>query len=143
MRRFLPRLVLFAVFLWCLAQLGREVERYHHSTADPLGHGEVAKWRLGEGRPEALRDFLTPIATGVPANRVVVFASGTGSETQDFFLTYWVAYFLPRHRVIPLSHPRAQQMGQVLAAYNTELEHPRIREAKRSPSGVIYRVMPP
>ncbi|MEM7481548.1 MAG: hypothetical protein AAF481_10265 [Acidobacteriota bacterium] len=140
---FLRKLVLLLALVWCVFGLAREVETYRQAVADPTGSGEVAFWRLGQVRPEALRFFLEAATVEVPEMSVVVFATGTGSETQDYFLTFWAAYFLPEHRVIPLDHPEAQRAGEYLLAYNTEIDHPRLREIYRSWSGVTYRIRTP
>jgi hypothetical protein len=73
----------------------------------------------------------------------VVFVTGDGGGDPEFFQSLWAAYLLPRHRVIPLSHPRARRDGEYLAAYRTTIANPRAVAPRWLPGGALYRIQPP
>lgn len=138
----LPALALIA--LWALAGLGVETVRTIREGAAG-GRREVVFWRLGTPPPARLAEFLEPVGEAVPEGSVVVFATGSegGGGDAEFFQSLWAAYVLPRHRVVRLARPAARTEGEYLAAYGTEIEHPRLVELDRPPGGVLYRILPP
>lgn len=138
--RFLA-LVLLAV--WALAALAIETADALSGLADEPVRRGVFFWRMGTEDPARLAAFLEPVGAEVPPGGLVVFATGDGAGDPEFFQRLWAAYLLPRHRVIGLSHPRARAEGEYLAAYGTEVDHPRAAAPRRLPGGVLYRVLPP
>lgn len=133
------------IALWALAGLAVEASRTVREGSSGGGRREVMFWRPGTPPPERLAGFLEPVGAAVPAGSVVVFATGTngGGGDAEFFQGLWAAYLLPRHRVVRLAQPAARTEGEYLAAYGTEIEHPRLVELDRPPGGVLYRILPP
>jgi len=137
-------LLLAGLAAWALAGLGIETARtIAAGTADRAGEPPTAFWRPGTAPPARLAAFVEEVGEAVPAGSVVVFATGDGGGDPEFFQSLWAAYLLPRHRVIPLAHPRARAEGDYLAAYRTAIDHPRAVAPRRLPGGVLYRIAPP
>lgn len=138
-------LLLAGLTAWALAGLGIETARtIAAGTADDVGERvPIVLWRFGTAPPARLAAFVEEVGEAVPAGSVVVFATGDGGEGPEFFQSLWAAYLLPRHRVIPLAHPRARVEGDYLAAYRTAIDHPRAVAPRRLPGGVLYRIAPP
>jgi len=121
-----------------------EVDALRRAAAAPPNPGVVGQWRLATPRAEAFGHWVTKMGPQVPQGAVVVFTSSTGSTTQDFFLTLWAAYHLPRARVIPLQHPQAWKTGEYLLAYDTTVDETpdgrRLSVTAADHVGVLYRI---
>jgi hypothetical protein len=138
-------LLLAGLAAWALAGLGVETARTAAAgtAGDAAERAPTAFWRLGTVPPARLAAFLEGVGAAAPAGSVVVFATGDGGGDPEFFQSLWAAYLLPRHRVIPLAHPRARIDGDYLAAYRTAIDHPRAVAPRELAGGVLYRIAPP
>lgn len=141
----LPRLAshaaLLVLALWTLSGCVIEVRQAiaERTAGRPLG---FSRWQLDTPQSDRLIAFASAVGEQVPAGSVIAFATGAGRGDAEFFQSLWLAYELPRHRVIRLSHRRAAQEAEFLAAYGPRVEHPRLGEAQPLPGGWLYPVRP-
>jgi hypothetical protein len=143
------RLAAAAVLAWLTVAFTATLVGFGHQVAAPPHPASVALWRLGTPPAEAMGTVLADLAPHLAANQVVVFTSGSGVPSREFFLARWAAYFLPRQRVIGLSNPRAAAHGDVLLAYGPRPAPPRVggrwvgAELARNYGARLFRLAPP
>jgi hypothetical protein len=142
------QLAVAALAAWALAGLGVETARTVREGAaggdgGPGEDGPVILWRMGTAPPARLAAFAEAVGAAAPPGSVVVWVTGDGEGDPEFFQSLWAAYLLPRHRVIPLAHPRSRLDGEYLAAYRTVIDHPRAAAPRWLPGGALYRILPP
>lgn len=137
----LPALLL----LWSAWALGVETTSFAAGLRRPADSGAVAEWRLATRGAEGLGAFLTVVDRHLPADHVVLFDSHLDIPGQQYFLTLWAAYYLPRQRVIHRTRPGAWQAADYVVLYNSRYDAAQraargLTEVFRHPSGVLYRV---
>ena len=142
MVRKLPVALLLAAVAWLAWGFAVETRAAVAALAAPPAPEAVWSWRLGDPGPARLAAFFAAVDRAVPAGSVVALATGTGSADQDFFLSLWAAYDLPRQRVILLSRPEAPHVAGFVAAYGTTLNDPRYEPVLAEAGGTLYRVRP-
>lgn len=142
LRQIAGALLLAWIAFWFLA----EVNALRRDTASPPNPGIVAHWGLSTPRAQGFGYWVAKMRPEIPAGAVVVLTSSTGNREQDFFLTLWAAYHLPRHRVIGTEHPEAWTRGEYLLAYDTKVETApdgrRLSVVAEDHVGVLYRIDP-
>jgi hypothetical protein len=156
----IPRQPVLALALaavgWLAWGFGREVRTAVAAIGSPPEPGVVWRWRFGDPGPTALGHFLADVGREIPPGVVVALATATGSADQDHFLRQWVAYHLPRHRVIlldrwpappaasavPAPAAGAPPAADYVLAYGTRRDEPWLAEVAARPQGALYRVLP-
>lgn len=141
MPRALRFAALVALTLWSVGGCAVEVGRELAEGAAELPQA-FSRWRFDTPQADRLTAFATAVGERVPEGSVVAFATGGGRGEAEQFQSLWVAYTLPRQRVIRLSHPRAARQADFLAAYGPRVEHPRLGPPERLPGGWLYPVSP-
>ena len=142
--RLLPAAVLLVLLAWSGWALAVEVRDFAATLGEPQRSGAVAGWRLANPNAEGLGAFLSLVDRHLPDDRVVVLDSHLESGDQQFFLTLWAAYYLPRQRVISRDHPRAGEAAHYVITYISHLDPAQrarrgLTEVLRHPSGALYR----
>lgn len=142
--RSLPAVLLALLLAWSGWALGTELTTFAAALGRPHQAGGVEKWRLATRGAEGLGAFLAVVDGHLPDDRVVVFDSHLENPGQQFFLSLWAAYYLPRQRVLNRNHPRARQAGEYVILYNARLDAAQraergLTEVFRHTSGVLYR----
>lgn len=130
------------LLVWCCWAFGAEVLVFAREYRRPPDSPQPAEWRLPSDGARELALFLEQARSELSPVSVVIAATGQGSEADPFFLCQWMAYLLPRHRVMCLSHPLAATAGEYLIAYQGPIDHPRLTEIYRHRLGRVYRVEP-
>ncbi len=130
-----------ALLLWTAAGFAVEAARFAAAPAAPRS-GSVADLRLGMPGARGLELFCDQVAPRLGPGDVVAFTGGSTNPLQEDFFALWGAYLLPRQRVLALRDPRAPQLAEWVAAFDTRLDLPRLEEVERFPGGVLYRVRP-
>ena len=102
------------------------------------GSGVVARWRLGEERPESLRRFLADVDRATYPGSVLAFDPELEPAEERFYLTLWAAYFLPGKEVIAASRPDALREAHYLVTYNHHRAPPGAERVVLHPSGSVY-----
>lgn len=141
--RTLRRAALAILVAWAGWSLAVETVRLSREVRRPPNSGTVAEWRLSTPRSESLGRFLAAMDAALPPDRAVAFASGETIPGQDFFLSLWAGYFLPRHRVVRYQPGLDLDRVDYVVVYNDEMEDPRLREVARHFSGSLYEVVEP
>ena len=57
-------------------------------------------WRLGSAPVEEWRKFLEAVGQRVPLGTQILMDAPTLDPADEFFLSMWCAYYLPRHEVV-------------------------------------------
>lgn len=102
------------------------------------GSGVVARWRLGEERPESLRRYLEDVNRATYPGSTIAFDPEVDSADQRFYLTMWVAYFLPQKHVISTGHPEALEAADYLVTYNHYRGPPEAKRVFLHSSGAVF-----
>lgn len=143
MLKTVSRLALGLLLAWSafafLAELNEALggyDRRESYRSDPI------RWRSGTLQVRILEQCLAEAREIVPKGSVVVFASQPGPAQADFYRWRWAAYSMPEHDVVPLSDPRAGEIGQYLITHRLPIEHPRAELAKSLTGCKLYRVKP-
>lgn len=140
LRRVPAALLLAWIGVWFVV----EADALRRAAAAPPDPGAVGEWRLSTPRARAFGAWVEGMAPRLQPGAVVVLTSSTGSTTQDFFLTLWAAYHLPRQRVVPLDHHAAWNAGDYLLAYDTTFDRPpqgrRLALVAADHGGALYRI---
>jgi len=137
-RRFAVWALLGVLGTWTGIAFVSEQWRALESLRSRYGSGVVARWRLGEERPESLRRFLADVDRATYPGSVLAFDPELEAADQRFFLTLWAAYFLPGKQVISGSHPDALREAQYLVTYNHHRAPPGAQRVVLHPSGSVY-----
>lgn len=140
-RRRRVALVLGAALLaWTAALFAVASVRFVDRVAGPPRPVGVMGWNPGEYASNRLARLLAAVEPRLPSGSVVLISAGHERRGEEFFLSLWAAYHLPRHRVIGAHHPGAAA-GEYLVVFDAPPEAPAGGEALlRHPLGTLYRL---
>lgn len=145
--------ILAAALIWALVAFGQEMVAV--ARGQPLGTGAPpSSWTLGSPAVESLARTLAPLDRTLPAGRRVALASDL-LPAEDFFLSMWCAYLLPRHDLVRAFHQPSLPRARVLITFGAPVEEldlgavaPRttplaVPGRKAPPALFLYRLAPP
>jgi len=138
LRRRLAAVAGAALLLWAAAGFGAELAYLKWPPEHALRRWGVAAWMPNHAAPAALRDLLAGFEPHIPPGSAVVVTGGEEWGATNFFVALWAAYYLPRHRVIPVRGAGITGRGEYWVAIGTELHRPGLEEVARRPPGILY-----
>lgn len=107
--------------LWGAWAFGVEVLHTFTASPPPL-QAPPSHWTPRAAAVVELEDFLDPLDHGLPRGSRIAVASHGLSESEDYFLSLWAAYHLPRHDVVRALHRRLLDRADYLLLYRSSLE---------------------
>lgn len=105
----------------------------------PVG---VTRWNPGEYAPNQLASLLEAVAPRVPAGRLVLIHADRAPAEEQYFLSLWAAYHLPRHRVVRAGHPAAATGDHLVVfspGHRPPPPEPQWQPVLEHPAGALYR----
>jgi hypothetical protein len=132
--------LLVALLAWSGWALTFELRRFVREYQRPPQPLSAAEWRLPSEQARELGVFLAEAGDAIVPGAVVVVAAGRGADVDAYFVCQWVAYLLPRNRVVCSGHPAAATAGEYIVAYQGPMENPRLTELYRHQLGRVYRI---
>lgn len=134
---------LAVLLLWSLAAFVDATFRFAAERFAAVEASDPGDWRLPSRGPRDLALLVRAVEGSLPAGSVVVVVPGHGVSVDRFFLRQWVAYLLPRQRIVALESPSASRVADYLISYGGPVEHPRLTEIASAAGSFVYRVAPP
>lgn len=139
--------------LWSGWGLGVELLHAFLDPPAPL-QAPPSHWTLRAPAAQELESFLELVNRDLPAGRLIAVGDRGLSPSEDFFLSLWVAYHLPRHDVVRAYHRWPLARADHLFLYRSSLEdfpqravESRFRRRpvllREGPAGSIYRIPRP
>lgn len=128
-----------ALLLWAAAACVVATARFAQRLFGPPRPVGASSWNPGEHGPARLEELLAAVEPRVPPGEVVVLAAAPAPAEEEMFISFWTAYYLPRHRVIRAGHHAAAQ-AEYLIALGPDAAPRAGEELLRHPSGTLYRL---
>ena len=145
--------LLGAGLLWGAWSLGVEV-LHAYTVPPPSLQAPPSHWTLRAAAAGELEAFLHPLDHDLPRRSRIAVATRGLPESEDYFLSLWAAYHLPRHDVVRAVHRRLLQRADYLLLYRSSLEDfgeeataavfaERPVLVAEHPAGTLYRIRRP
>lgn len=93
------RCLVWALLAWAGIALGWKVAEVFRRPLS-VAMEPALMWRLGSAPVEEWRQFLEAVEQRVPMAAKVLVDAPTLDPADEFFLSMWCAYYLPRHEVV-------------------------------------------
>lgn len=151
--RWLRASLLGAGVLWGAWSFSVEVLHTVTAPPPPLA-APPSHWTPRAAAVWELEDFLDPLDQGLPRSSRIAVGSHRLPASEDYFLSLWVSYFLPRHDVVRAIHRRSLEGADYLLLYRSSLgdfgaeataavftDEPLLLE--EHPAGTFYRIPRP
>ena len=111
---------------------------------DPMARVFPSGWLPGVQRAEELGAFLVKVDQRLPAGAYVAVGSDRLGRADRHYLRMWVAYYLPRHRVVPREHLGGDQRPAYLLSYpGLAGPTPGMTELLRDTMATVHRLESP
>lgn len=145
--------ILGAGVLWGAWSLGVEVVHAFTDVPPPL-EAPPSAWTPRAAAVAELEGFLERLDAELPGGRLIAVGTRGLPPSEDFFVSLWVSYHLPRHDVVRASHRWTLDRADYLLLFRCSLEDFSPEEvaavfAERPvpvadhPAGTLYRIPRP